>query len=153
MTNKHIWGEMKLKNTMRCHLTLFRLAAITLKNKTTTENNKCWWGWKEIRNLIYHRWGCKSAATVGDGMAGPQKSEYRLINGPAIPLLDINPLSVFIPIPKKFSSVSSVAQSCLTLCNPMDRSMPNHPVHHQLPEFTQTHVHWVGDAIQPSHPL
>ena len=48
---------------------------------------------------------------------------------------------------------SSVAQSCLTLCNPMDCSTPGLPVHHQLPEFTQTHVHWVGDAIQPSHPL
>ena len=48
---------------------------------------------------------------------------------------------------------SSVVQSCLTLCNPMDCSMPGLPVHHQLPEFTQTHVHWVGDAIQPSHPL
>ena len=48
---------------------------------------------------------------------------------------------------------SSVAQSCLTLCDPMNRSMPGLPVHHQLPEFTQTHVHWVGDAIQPSHPL
>ena len=48
---------------------------------------------------------------------------------------------------------SSVAQSCLTLCNPMDCSMPGLPVHHQLPEFTQTHVHCVCDAIQPSHPL
>ena len=52
-----------------------------------------------------------------------------------------------------FSSVSSVSQSCLTLCDPMDCSTPGLPVHHQLPEFTQTHVHWVGDAIQPSHPL
>ena len=48
---------------------------------------------------------------------------------------------------------SSVAQSCPTLCNPMDCSMPGLPVHHQLPEFTQTHIRWVGDAIQPSHPL
>ena len=48
---------------------------------------------------------------------------------------------------------SSVAQSCLTLCDPMDCSTPGLPVHHQLPEFTQTHVHQVGDAIQPSHPL
>ena len=48
---------------------------------------------------------------------------------------------------------SSVAQSCPTLCNPMDRSMPSLPVHHQLPEFTQTHVLHVDDAIQPSHPL
>ena len=48
---------------------------------------------------------------------------------------------------------SSVAQSCPTLCDPMNRSMPGLPVHHQLLEFTQTHVHQVGDAIQPSHPL
>ena len=48
---------------------------------------------------------------------------------------------------------SSVAQSCPTLCNPMNRSTPGLPVHHQLPEFTQTHLHWIGDAIQPSHPL
>ena len=51
------------------------------------------------------------------------------------------------------SSSSSVTQSCLTLCDPMNRSMPSLPVHHQLPEFTQIRVHWVGDAIQPSHPL
>ena len=48
---------------------------------------------------------------------------------------------------------SSVAQSCLTLCDPMNCSTPGLPVHHQLPEFTQTHVHRVSDAIQPSHPL
>ena len=51
-------------------------------------------------------------------------------------------------------SVSIIsAQSYPTLCDPMDCSMPGLPVHHQLPEFTQTHVHWVGDAVQPSHPL
>ena len=49
--------------------------------------------------------------------------------------------------------IRSVAQSCLTLCNPMNRSTPGLPVYHQLPEFTQTHVHRVSDAIQPSHPL
>ena len=54
-----------------------------------------------------------------------------------------------------FSSVqfSSVAQSCPTLCDPMNRSTPGLRVHHQLPEYTQTHVHRVSDAIQPSHPL
>ena len=54
-----------------------------------------------------------------------------------------------------FGSVqfSSVAQSCPALCDPMNCSTPGLPVHHQLPEFTQTHVHWAGDAIQPSHPL
>ena len=48
---------------------------------------------------------------------------------------------------------SSVTQSCLTICNPMDCSMPGLPVHHQLLELTQIHVHRVGDAIQPSHPV
>ena len=47
---------------------------------------------------------------------------------------------------------SSVAQSCPTLCDPMNRSVPGLPVHHQLPEFTQTHIRPVSDAIQPSHP-
>ena len=53
----------------------------------------------------------------------------------------------------KLYQFSSVAQWCPTLCHPMDCSMPGLPVCHQLPEFTQTHVHWVGDAIQLSHPL
>ena len=47
----------------------------------------------------------------------------------------------------------SVTQSCPALCDPMNLSMPGLPVHHQLSEFTQTHAHWVGDAIHPSHPL
>ena len=50
-------------------------------------------------------------------------------------------------------SVSSVTQSCPTLCDPMNRSTPGLPVHHHLPEFTQTHIHRISDAIQPSHPL
>ena len=48
---------------------------------------------------------------------------------------------------------NSVTQSWPTLCDPMDHSTPDLPLHHQLPEYTQTHVHWVGDTIQPSHPL
>ena len=58
-----------------------------------------------------------------------------------------------IPIFKCVLQFSSVAQSCPTLCDSMNRSTPGLPVHHQLPESTQTHVHRVGDAIQPSHPL
>ena len=54
-------------------------------------------------------------------------------------------------VPVTISSVQS--QSCLILCDPMNRSTPGLPVHHQLPESTQTHVHWVGDDILPSHPL
>ena len=49
--------------------------------------------------------------------------------------------------------LSSVPQLCQTLCNPMDCSTPDFPVHRQFPELTQTHLHWVGDAIQPSHPV
>ena len=58
--------------------------------------------------------------------------------------------------PERFRNMfqfSLVTQSCPTLCNPMNRNTPGLPVHHQLPEFTQTHVHRVGDAIQPPHPL
>ena len=51
------------------------------------------------------------------------------------------------------SQFSSVAQSCPTLCDPVDCSTPGFPVHNQLLELTQTHVHGVSDAIQPSHPL
>ena len=64
-----------------------------------------------------------------------------------------------VPLPAPYLNIvkaiydSSVAQSCPTLCGPMNRSTPGLPVHHQLLEFTQTHVHRVHDAIQPSHPL
>ena len=58
---------------------------------------------------------------------------------------------MFISI--RSDQIRSVAQSCPTLCDPMNRSMPGLPVHHQLLEFTLTHVHRVSDAIQPSHPL
>ena len=60
---------------------------------------------------------------------------------------------VFLFYKPVFKCCQSVSQSCLTLCDPMNHSTPGLPVHHQLPEFTQTHAHWVGDAIQPSHPL
>ena len=66
-----------------------------------------------------------------------------------------------LPLPEiplvnsSFHSVqfNSVTESCPTLCDPMNQSTPGLPVHHHIPEFTQTHVHWVSDAIQPSHPL
>ena len=64
----------------------------------------------------------------------PEKLKYKLL----MPISD---------------QIRSVAQSCPTLCDSINRSTPGLPVHHQLPEFTQTHVHRVSDAIQPSHPL
>ena len=66
------------------------------------------------------------------------------------------PLTIWTFVNKMMSLLfqfSSVTQSCLTLCDPMSHSMPGLPVHHQPPESTQIHVHWVGDAIQPSYPL
>ena len=54
---------------------------------------------------------------------------------------------------KQDNEIRSVAQLCPTLCDPMNCSTPDIPAHHQLPEFTETHIHWVSDAIQPSHPL
>ena len=73
---------------------------------------------------------------------------------PRSPILQANSLPSE-PQGKPFSKFqfSSVSQSCPTLCNPMNRSTPGLPVHHQLLEITQTHVYRVGDAIQPSHPL
>ena len=65
-------------------------------------------------------------------------------------MLKFNALPITYYVPHQFSSA---AQSCPTLCNSMNRSTSGLPVHHQLPEFTQTHVHLVGDAIQPSHPF
>ena len=62
----------------------------------------------------------------------------------------VRPLRYVLVLSVQFSSV---AQSCPTLCNPVNCSTPGLPVHHQLPEFTQTHVHRVSDAIQPSHHL
>ena len=66
---------------------------------------------------------------------------------------DIISYITLLIILQELLNLSSVTQSCPTLCDPMNSSTPGLPVHHQLPEPTQTHVHWVGDAIQPSHPL
>ena len=66
-------------------------------------------------------------------------------------IISVPKQSLFIKHPSV--QFSSVAQLCPTLCNPLNCSMPGLPVRHQLPEFTQTHVHRVGDAIHPSHPL
>ena len=79
-----------------------------------------------------------------------------------VPLLFLKNVKRIVPIKMNTSEIthlvflcqfSSVAQSCLTLCDPVNSSTPGLPVYHQLPEFTQNHAHWISDAIQPSHPL
>ena len=62
-------------------------------------------------------------------------------------------INKYIASNSRSDQIRSVTQLCPILCDPMNRSTPGLPVHHQLPEFTQTHVHRVNDAIQPSHPL
>ena len=93
----------------------------------------CWWEYEMVQPL---------------GKQFFRKLNIELLYDPAFLLLDIYPREM-----KTSVQFSSVTQSCLTLCDPMNRSTPSLPVHHQLPEFTQNHVHCIGDAIQPSHPL
>ena len=72
---------------------------------------------------------------------------------PAFLLPQPHPKTLVDVLISSYHQFSSVTQSYPTLCDPMNRHTPGLPVHHQLPEFTQTHIHRVGDAIQPSHPL
>ena len=90
---------------------------------------------------------------------GVAKSQTRLSNFTFIFMIQVLcikeeiRLSTFVLGKKDKYQIRSVAQLCLTLCDPMNRSTPGLPVHHQFQEFTETHVHRVSDAIQPSHPL
>ena len=98
--------------------------------------------WAPIsKQMIGHRNICKLRIT-------PISSHLLSNNSSPLNWLELSNNSPLISV-----QFSSVAQSCPTLCNPMNHSTPGLPVHHQLPEFTQTHVSWVSDAIQPSHPL
>ena len=105
--------------------------SITLRSLNKTVSNIC-----EIRNICEITWFC-----------------LRLL-AKVTTLLTFCVIHSFAFFFKHLSvQFSSVTQSCPTLCNPMNRSTPGLAVHHQLPESTETHVHWVSDAIQPSHPL
>jgi len=133
--------EMHIKTTMRYHLTPVRIAIIK-----KFANKKCWRRYREKEKLLHCWWECKLIQPLW-------RTVWRFLKKLGIK----PPYDLATPLLRiysdQFSSVSSVAQSCPTLCNPMDCSTPGLPVHHQLSEPTQTHVHWVGDAIQPSHPL
>ena len=96
--------------------------------------------WQRRRRWMYNEHIWRTSEGPGTGGGGPENFHEQLYRK--------RPYE----IPDNIVQFSSVAQSCLTLCDPLNRSTPGLPVHHQLPESTQTHVHWVGDAIQPSHP-
>ena len=121
-----------------------------------------WSSWDLSRsNLCQNPWSSSCCivfthSQLGDKQQIMKTSPGFLLNNVwAITRMYINMESVFelLILDTYTFQFSSVAQSCLTLCDPMNCSTPGLPVHHQLPEFTQTHVHRVSDAIQPSHPL
>ena len=113
------------------------------------------WKWKVKVKSLSHVWLLATpwtAAYQASPSMGFSRQEYW--SGVPLPFpRDVLFNILFWKVKVLVAQFNSVAQLCLTLCDPMDCSTPGLPVHHQFPEFTQTHVHWVGDAIQPSHPL
>ena len=117
---------------------------------------------KKIRGLVYGKIGqyIKTEGHKSKNFFKRQKTPTNMLN--SIRRQDLSKFFLFrfysdttiqlLSCSIKAAQFSSVAQSCLTLCDPMNHSTPGLPVHHQLPEITQTQVHQVGDAIQQSHP-
>ena len=116
------------------------------------ENNSKWSNWQRIISKIYKQLLQLNSGKINDPIKKWAKELNRHFFKEDIQMANKHMKrcsTLFIISSVQFSSD---AQLCPTLCDPMDRSMPGLPVHHQLPEFTQTRVHWVSDAIQPSHP-
>ena len=122
-------------------------ATLTLRTEgTRTENGDLRAQWKVSPRGVPSNRRCAHWWTTGRVTALAQASGEEERPEPLSP-----PAPHYLPVLP--IQIRSVAQLCPTLCDPRNRSMPGLPVHPQLPEFTQTHVHRVSDAIQPSHPL
>ena len=112
----------------------------------------------DIYSPSFYNWSAakllQSCLTLCDTMdsSPPGSSVHRILQARILEWVAISFSYLFLPFIDQLQ-FSSVPQSCLIHCDPMDCSIPGLPVHCQLLEFTQTHVHWVSDAIQPSHPL
>ena len=102
--------------------------------------------WRGGERAIYAESRCRRSCPAKGRAGGWENSRYKILQF----LSSLMVADVLILVCSVQFSCSVVAE---TLCDPMNCSTPGLPVHHQLPEFTQTHVHWVGDAIQQSHPL
>ena len=124
-------------------LTPWHIRNASRKTLCTEQWNRSAWVWGLEMRLSFFWQDPWMGSTCHFGR-GSQTSAVPCL----VTLVTPGPLGFLLPL-----QFSSVAQSCPTLCDPMDCSTPGLPVHHQLPELTQTHVHWVGDAIQPSHPV
>ena len=104
-------------------------------------------GWVSVQIFTHFLWDCSRGLCL---FLGPNPLSDMSFANTSLPDCGLS----FDFLNKIFKNqFSSVSQSCPILCDPMDCSTPGLPVHHQPPEFTQTHVHWVSDAIWPSHPL
>ena len=134
------WLEGKVRSKKNVLLIWNRTSSLKVNGKIQERGKLSWWNRNEKGNcwssvfISARGWGWRQNernwAWLGAGRVQLTYREQRLL---------------------QFSSVQSLSR--VRLCNPMNRSTPGLTVHHQLPEFTQTHVHWVSDAIQPSHPL
>ena len=108
----------------------------------------------KLQELVMDREAWRAADGRVRHHSATELNQMEAVNSVALHSAIWCPSSAIAAFPQDSSvQFSSVAQSCLTLCDPVNHSTPGLPVYHQLPEFTQTHAHYVGDAIQPSHPL
>ena len=163
-----IWGHLRLKEQKKVKYSLFQLLSLT--SQMLKPNTLFFSKWLTDLTLsalfIVLDAECKTLCHDAEFLWGPGSrgfSKWLLVMVLVLAsekgysnIFSWFCVHSFLPFSKsQLSSIQfiSVAQSCPTLCDPVSRSTPGLPVHHQLRAFTQTHVHWVSDAIQPSHPV